>query len=175
MAAVAPPASFMDKQTLSKARVLVTGDAMLDRYWFGDAERISPEAPVPVVRISRTEERLGGAANVAVNIASVDRQVASVLVDMTSSWTISYSLGLGASVLNEMKSVNRLHKKHVEQAGFAVLKGQGIPSILVETAFISNPTEEKLLINGRHQQKIAQAIYDGIRKQVAANPSLLTG
>ena len=71
MAAVAPPASFMDKQTLSKARVLVTGDAMLDRYWFGDAERISPEAPVPVVRISRTEERLGGAANVAVNIASV--------------------------------------------------------------------------------------------------------
>ena len=110
-----------------------------------------------------------------VNIASVDRQVASVLVDMTSSWTISYSLGLGASVLNEMKSVNRLHKKHVEQAGFAVLKGQGIPSILVETAFISNPTEEKLLINGRHQQKIAQAIYDGIRKQVAANPSLLTG
>ena len=53
MAAVAPPASFMDKQTLSKARVLVTGDAMLDRYWFGDAERISPEAPVPVVRISR--------------------------------------------------------------------------------------------------------------------------
>ena len=109
-----------------------------------------------------------------VNIASVDRQVASVLVDMTSSWTISYSLGLGASVLNEMKSVNRLHKKHVEQAGFAVLKGQGIPSILVETAFISNPTEEKLLINGRHQQKIAQAIYDGIRKQVAANPSLLT-
>ena len=110
-----------------------------------------------------------------VNIASVDRQVASVRVDMTSSWTISYSLGLGASVLNEMKSVNRLHKKHVEQAGFAVLKGQGIPSILVETAFISNPTEEKLLINGRHQQKIAQAIYDGIRKQVAANPSLLTG
>ena len=110
-----------------------------------------------------------------VNIASVDRQVASVLVDMTSSWTISYSLGLGTSVLNEMKSVNRLHKKHVEQAGFAVLKGQGIPSILDETAFISNPTEEKLLINGRHQQKIAQAIYDGIRKQVAANPSLLTG
>ena len=98
-----------------------------------------------------------------------------MLVDMTSSWTISYSLGLGASVLNEMKSVNRLHKKHVEQAGFAVLKGQGIPSILVETAFISNPTEEKLLINGRHQQKIAQAIYNGIRKQVAANPSLLTG
>ena len=110
-----------------------------------------------------------------VNIASVDRQVASVLVDMTSSWTINYSLGLGASVLNEMKSVNRLHKQHVEQAGFAVLKGQGIPSILVETAFISNPTEERLLINGRHQQKIAQAIYNGIKKQVASNKSILSG
>lgn len=61
----------MDKSTLAQARVLVTGDAMLDRYWFGDAERISPEAPVPVVRINRTEERLGGAANVALNIASV--------------------------------------------------------------------------------------------------------
>lgn len=108
-----------------------------------------------------------------VNIASVDRQVASVLVDMTASWTINYSLGLGASVLNEMKSVNLLHKRHVEQAGFAVLKGQGIPSILVETAFISNPTEERLLINGRHQQKIAQAIYNGIKKQVASNKSIL--
>lgn len=110
-----------------------------------------------------------------VNIASVDRQVASVLVDMTASWTINYSLGLGASVLNEMKSVNRLHKHHVEQAGFAVLKGQGIPSILVETAFISNPTEERLLINGRHQQKIAQAIYNGIKKQIASNKSILNG
>ena len=110
-----------------------------------------------------------------VNIASVDKQVASVLVDMTSNWTINYSLGLGACVLNEMKGVNRLHKQQVEQAGFAVLKGQGIPSILVETAFISNPTEEKLLINSKHQQKIAQAIYNGIRKQVASNPSLLTG
>ena len=61
----------MNKSILSKARVLVTGDAMLVRYWFGDAERISPEAPVPVVRITRTEERLGGAANVARNIASI--------------------------------------------------------------------------------------------------------
>lgn len=61
----------MDKAQLKRAHVLVTGDAMLDRYWFGDAERISPEAPVPVVRVTRTEERLGGAANVARNIATV--------------------------------------------------------------------------------------------------------
>ena len=61
----------MKKAQILSANVLVTGDAMLDRYWFGDAERISPEAPVPVVRVVRSEERLGGAANVALNIAHV--------------------------------------------------------------------------------------------------------
>ena len=109
-----------------------------------------------------------------VNIANVDKTVASVLIDMTSSWTISYSLGLGAAVLREMKKINRLHKEKVEQAGFAVLKGQGIPSILVETAFISNPQEERLLKNRAHQRKIARAILTGIKKQLAANPSVLT-
>ena len=109
-----------------------------------------------------------------VNIANVDKTVASVLIDMTSSWTISYSLGLGAAVLREMKKINRLHKEKVEQAGFAVLKGQGIPSILVETAFISNPQEERLLKNRAHQRKIARAILTGIKKQIAANPSVLT-
>lgn len=108
-----------------------------------------------------------------VNIAAVDRTLASVLVDMTSSWTIDYSLGLGTAVLEELGKINRLHKKHVEQAGFAVLKGQGIPSILVETAFISNPEEERLLITWAHQEKIAKAILTGIKKQLAANPSLL--
>lgn len=109
-----------------------------------------------------------------VNIANVDKTVASVLIDMTSSWTISYSLGLGAAVLAEMKKINRLHKEKVEQAGFAVLKGQGIPSILVETAFISNPQEERLLKNRTHQRKIARAILTGIKKQLAVNPSVLT-
>lgn len=108
-----------------------------------------------------------------VNIASVDKTVASVLVDMTSSWTIGYSLALGGAVLRELKGINRLHKNHVEQAGFAVLKGQGIPSILIETAFISNPQEEKLLRNASHQQKLARAILTGIKKQLAADSTLL--
>lgn len=107
-----------------------------------------------------------------VNITTVNKQVASVLVDMTSSWTISYSLGLGSAVLQELADVNKLHKGRVEQAGFAVLKGQGIPSILVETAFISNPTEEQLLRNASHQQKLAQAILTGIKKQLAADKTL---
>ena len=61
----------IDRQHLAAARVLVVGDAMLDRYWFGAVERISPEAPVPVVRIEREEERLGGAANVALNVQTL--------------------------------------------------------------------------------------------------------
>ncbi|CAN5419840.1 D-glycero-beta-D-manno-heptose-7-phosphate kinase [soil metagenome] len=64
--------------TLAAARVLVVGDIMLDRYWFGDVNRISPEAPVPVVNVQRTEERLGGAANVARNVASIGAQSALV-------------------------------------------------------------------------------------------------
>ena len=95
-----------------------------------------------------------------------------MLVDMTSAWTIGYSLGLGTAVLQELRAINRLHKTAVEQAGFAVLKGQGIPSILVETAFISNPSEEQLLKNADHQQKLARAILTGIKKQLAADTTL---
>ena len=64
----------ISEQQLAGARVLVVGDAMLDRYWHGPVERISPEAPVPVVRVSREEERVGGAANVAINVASLGAQ-----------------------------------------------------------------------------------------------------
>lgn len=80
----------MTKEQLLNARVLVTGDAMLDRYWFGDAERISPEAPVPVVRIARSEDRLGGAANVALNIARVGARstLLSVVGDDTAGHRI---------------------------------------------------------------------------------------
>src|SRR5258708_31826672 len=63
------------RKAIEQARVLIVGDVMLDRYWFGDVERISPEAPVPVVKIARTDERPGGAANVARNAAALGAQV----------------------------------------------------------------------------------------------------
>src|SRR5260221_303327 len=63
--------AVIGREAIKKARLLVVGDVMLDRYWFGDVSRISPEAPVPVVRVGRTEERLGGAANVARNIVAI--------------------------------------------------------------------------------------------------------
>jgi len=73
-------ASTVDRATLARSRVLVVGDAMLDRYWFGAVERISPEAPVPVVRVNREEERLGGAANVALNVKTLGAQATLLTV-----------------------------------------------------------------------------------------------
>src|SRR5438034_8574918 len=68
------------REAVSRARVLIVGDVMLDRYWFGEVERISPEAPVPVVKIARSEERPGGAANVARNAAALGAQVMLISV-----------------------------------------------------------------------------------------------
>ncbi|HEX7382673.1 MAG TPA: D-glycero-beta-D-manno-heptose-7-phosphate kinase [Burkholderiaceae bacterium] len=70
----------VERERLARARVLVVGDAMLDRYWFGAVERISPEAPVPVVRVNREEERLGGAANVALNVKTLGAQATLLTV-----------------------------------------------------------------------------------------------
>lgn len=94
----------MQKQILAGKRILVVGDSMLDRYWFGDANRISPEAPVPVVRIVRSEDRLGGAANVALNIASLGAQASllSFVGDDDAGTRIS-------SLLSEAGIGSRLH------------------------------------------------------------------
>lgn len=105
-----------------------------------------------------------------VNISGTDSQLAKVLLDLSTTAQISDSLKLGSAVLSQIGSVNALHKKHVEQAGFAVLKAPDIPSILIETAFISNPEEEKKLRDGRHQEKLATAIAGGIRAYFAKNP-----
>jgi N-acetylmuramoyl-L-alanine amidase len=95
-----------------------------------------------------------------------------VLIDLSQTATINDSLKLARAVLGEIGDINDLHRAHVEQAGFAVLKAPDIPSILVETAFLTNPEEEKRLKDERYQDKMAQAIVDGIRKYFAANPPL---
>ncbi|MCR8920459.1 N-acetylmuramoyl-L-alanine amidase [Parasutterella secunda] len=111
---------------------------------------------------------IGGA-----NFKEVDRRLQSVLVDMTTSWKINYSLELGHSVLQYLGRINTLHRRQVEQAGFLVLKAPGIPSILVETAFISNPQEERKLKTAAYQQKVADAILKGIKAQVKKNDSIM--
>ena len=108
-----------------------------------------------------------------VNIhAAKDPVLARTLLDLSQTATINDSLKLARHVLDGIGSHNALHKASVEQAGFAVLKAPDIPSILVETAFISNPDEELKLRNERHQQKFAEAIAAGIKRYLARNPPL---
>ncbi|GAB3428005.1 N-acetylmuramoyl-L-alanine amidase [Massilia solisilvae] len=107
-----------------------------------------------------------------VNLANHDRQLASVLLDLSTTAQISDSLKLGSAVLKEIGGINRLHRGAVEQAGFAVLKAPDIPSILVETAFISNPEEEARLKDDAYQDQLADAITKGIKRYFAANPPM---
>jgi N-acetylmuramoyl-L-alanine amidase len=102
-----------------------------------------------------------------------DPYLRETLLDLSQDGTIHHSIKLGAAVLAELGELNTLHKPRVEQAGFAVLKAPDIPSILVETAFISNPSEEKKLRNTAYQEKIANAIFSGIRKYFTNNPPTL--
>jgi N-acetylmuramoyl-L-alanine amidase len=108
-----------------------------------------------------------------VNQRSVrDAQVLRALLDMSTTAQIKDSLRVGHEVLQLIGKVGHLHKSQVEQAGFAVLKAPDIPSILVETAFISNPDEEKLLRSARYQDKLVDALVNGIRRYFAKHPRL---
>jgi N-acetylmuramoyl-L-alanine amidase len=107
-----------------------------------------------------------------VNIATQDPYLARTLLDLSQTATNSDSLKLADMVLNELGRINKLHRGHVEQAGFAVLKAPDIPSILVETAFITNPAEEKRLNNGKYQFKLSKALLKGIKRYFSQNPAL---
>nr|QGH74564.1 n-acetylmuramoyl-l-alanine amidase 2 [Vibrio phage ST3] len=101
-----------------------------------------------------------------------DPVLARTLLDLSQTATINDSLKLGKAVLGQIGNINKLHKNHVEQAGFAVLKSPDIPSILVETAFISNPEEERKLNDDAYQDKLVLSILQGIKQYFASNPAL---
>ncbi|MBF6617030.1 MAG: N-acetylmuramoyl-L-alanine amidase [Candidimonas sp.] len=107
-----------------------------------------------------------------VDLGSHNKQVAQVLLDLSTAAQINDSMRVGGRILGEIGKINRLHKKHVERAGFAVLKAPDIPSILVETAFISNPQEERLLKSPKYQESIARAMLTGINGYFADSPTL---
>lgn len=107
-----------------------------------------------------------------VNIKTRDAHVARVLLDLSTTAQINDSLKVGQAVLSRLGGVNQLHKAHVEQAGFAVLKAPDIPSILIETAFISNPDEERRLNDEGYQDEMAEAILAGIQSYFSKNPPL---
>jgi N-acetylmuramoyl-L-alanine amidase len=108
-----------------------------------------------------------------VNVGVKDKNLARTLIDLSQTATNDDSRRLGRAVLTQLSDVNHLHRGRVEQAGFAVLKAPDIPSILVETAFISNPEEEQRLTDDAYQDKMATAIVDGIKHYFATNPATI--
>jgi len=107
-----------------------------------------------------------------INIKAKDAQVLKAMLDMSTTAQISDSLKLGSAMLGEIGSIGKLHKARVEQASFAVLKAPDIPSVLVETAFISNPDEEVRLRNPVYQAQLSDALMRGILRYFAKNPPL---
>jgi N-acetylmuramoyl-L-alanine amidase len=105
-----------------------------------------------------------------VSLDGKDDLLASVLLDLSQNATIAASLDVGGEVLKELQDVGAVHKLRVEQAGFVVLKSPDIPSILVETGFISNPREEHNLRDDRYQEKLARAMLKGVRAFFTQNP-----
>ncbi|WP_394561466.1 N-acetylmuramoyl-L-alanine amidase [Aquipseudomonas alcaligenes] len=122
--------------------------------WLADAENQS--------------DLIGGAGNVSLD--DKDRMLAGVLLDLSMTASLSSSLNVGQKVLSNMGHITPLHKRRVEQAGFMVLKSPDIPSILVETGFISNPNEAQKLSTLGHQQALARSITSGVRQFFQQNP-----
>ena len=127
--------------------------------------RASSEGARALAKNQNDADLIGG-----VHLGGHDDSMKRTLMDLTQTGTIDYSLRLGNSVLKQLGSVNTLHKGRVEQASFAVLTAYDVPSILVETAFISNPEEEKRLGSKAYQDKLARAILEGIKDYLQRHP-----
>lgn len=121
----------------------------------------SSEAARWIAKKENSSDLIGG-----ISLDDKDDLIASVLLDLSQTATIQDSLELGSDVLSQLGKVSRLNNRKVQQAGFAVLKAPDMPSILVETAFLSNPSEEKKLRSSKYQHKLAKAVFSGIRKHL---------
>ncbi|AZF55866.1 N-acetylmuramoyl-L-alanine amidase [Pseudomonas sp. R4-34-07] len=111
-------------------------------------------------------------ATTLLNLKDKDPMLAGVILDMSMNATIASSLQLGSAVLGSLQNITSLHQKRVEQAGFAVLKSPDVPSILVETGFISNTQDAQRLVTARHQQAVADGLFDGLKKYFEKNPPM---
>jgi len=121
----------------------------------------SSEAARWIAKKENASDLIGG-----ISLDDKDDLIASVLLDLSQTATIQDSLELGSDVLSHIGKVSKLNNRKVQQAGFAVLKAPDMPSILIETAFLSNPAEEKKLRNPKHQHKLAKAVFSGIRNHL---------
>ena len=168
-----PLQTRVDKARRVKADLFVSvhADAFIRPHARGSSvfalseRRATSEAARWLAKKENEADLVGG-----VNIDVKDKYLAQTLLDLSQTATIDHSLRLGNAVLGELGQVNALHKARVEQASFAVLKSPDVPSILVETAFISNPDEEKRLNDEDYQNHLALAILAGIKRYLAKHP-----
>ena len=168
-----PLQTRVDKARRVKADLFVSvhADAFIRPHARGSSvfalseRRATSEAARWLAKKENEADLVGG-----VNIDVKDKYLAQTLLDLSQTATIDHSLRLGSAVLGALGQVNTLHKAQVEQASFAVLKSPDVPSILVETAFISNPEEEKRLNDEAYQDQLARAILSGIKRYFAKNP-----
>lgn len=151
--------------------VSVHADAVRDRRARGASVYVlslkgaSDEAAKRLAQRENAADLVGG-----VSLADKDDVLASVLLDLSQNSALSASMAVGESVIGELAKIGAMHRRTVQQAGFIVLKSPDVPSILVETAFISNPQEEERLRNESHREKLASAILAGVRGYFYSNP-----
>ena len=166
------------RERMNKARkqradlfVSIHADAFSDHRARGSSVFVVSErgATSEMARILADQENAADLVG-GVSLDDKDQLLKSVLLDLSKSASIEASMTVADNVLGELKQVGRVHKTRVQQAGFMVLKSPDVPSILVETAFISNPEEERMLRDARHQQRLAQAIMKGVRAYFRDNP-----
>ena len=163
----------VDKARKVKADLFVSihADAFIRQHARGSSvfalseRRATSEAASWLAKKENEADLVGG-----VNLDIKDVYLKKTLLDLAQTATIDHSLRLGDLVLRRLGAVNNLHRPRVEQASFAVLKAPDVPSILVETAFISNPQEEKRLNDESYQNKLARAVLDGIRDYIVKHP-----
>jgi N-acetylmuramoyl-L-alanine amidase len=151
--------------------VSIHADAFRDRSARGSSVFVVSDrgATSEMARILADQENAADLVG-GVSLNDKDNLLKSVLLDLSQSASIEASMSVGDNVLGELKRLGSVHKSSVQQAGFMVLKSPDVPSILVETAFISNPKEERQLRDSRHQQRLAQAIMSGVRAYFRNNP-----
>ena len=151
--------------------VSIHADAVDDRRARGASVYVlslkgaSDEAAKRLAERENASSLVGG-----VSLADKDPVLASVLLDLSQNAALSASLDVGSEVIDQLARIGKVHRRAVQQAGFLVLKSPDVPSILVETAYISNPDEERLLRSRTHQDKLAKAILVGIRNYFYENP-----
>lgn len=165
-------------QRVSKARkhkadmfISIHADAFHDRRAHGSSVFVLSKRGASSEMARRLAEKENAADLVGgVSLSDKDDLLAEVLLDLSQNATLEASFDVAENMLHGLKRLGKTHKSTVQQAGFKVLKSPDIPSILVETAFISNPTEEERLRSSQHQQKLARAMLTGIRDYFGKNP-----